>query len=446
MSKAFRPLYRAALLRNGAGLADAELLEGFVTRRNELFFEALVRRHGPMVLGVCQRILRHRHDAEDAFQATFLVLARRAAAIVPRGLVANWLYGVAQRTAREARRAVARRRAREKQVNDMPHPLTEDEDAGRDLLPLLDRELDRLPAKYRAAVVLCHLEGLTRKEAARQLGLPVGTLSGRLTTALRMLARRLDRQGISLSVGALAAALMPKAATAYVPASLIASTVKSLPVLAIGQAASAGAVSAEVASLAKSVMKSLLLARLKTVTVVLLAAATLGGGTAGFAYRSCPSEPAEPQLMKQPDERVQAPSQKPAKAPSDKVRLQGEWDPIASEVEGTKSRPPNPKIEKWRLVFEGDKITVEGIWRLVFEGDKKTVEGMAAVPYTLATDKQPKEMDFMLDKREGPMRVIYELDGDRLKLSWTKRGVRPLDFDTIKNESVLIFFERRKKR
>jgi RNA polymerase sigma factor (sigma-70 family) len=188
-SNALHPLYRAALLRDGAGLTDGELLENFITRPDEGYFEALVRRHGPMVLGVCRRFLRNPHDAEDAFQAAFLVLAQRAASVVPRDLVGNWLYGVAYRTALAARRAAARRRAREKQVPDMPEPQVEMEETWLELLPLLDRELNRLPAIYRAPVVLCHLEGRTRKEAAQQLGLPVGTVSGRLTTALRLLAK-----------------------------------------------------------------------------------------------------------------------------------------------------------------------------------------------------------------------------------------------------------------
>ena len=127
-------------------------------------------RHGPLVLGVCRRVLRDAHGAEDAFQATFLVLVRRAASVVPREAVGNWLYGVAYRTALEARRAAARRRARERQVHDMPHPTARPQEIGRELRPLLDEELSRLPDKYRSAVVLCDLEGRTRKEAARQLG------------------------------------------------------------------------------------------------------------------------------------------------------------------------------------------------------------------------------------------------------------------------------------
>src|SRR5262245_37094343 len=117
MSKVVQHLRRAALLRDGAGLTDGELLEAYVTWQDDAYFEALVRRHGPMVFGLCRRVLRNPHDAEDAFQATFLVLVRKAGSIVPRDMVGNWLYGVAYRTALEAKRAAARRRARERQVN-----------------------------------------------------------------------------------------------------------------------------------------------------------------------------------------------------------------------------------------------------------------------------------------------------------------------------------------
>src|SRR5262245_8834787 len=125
-----------------SGLTDGELLEAFVARRDGAYLEAIVRRHGPMVLGVCRRVLRDRHDAEDAFQATFLVLVRRAAA-VPRGAVGNWLFGVAYRTALNARRAAARRRARERSEDQMPHPTTGTAEGWAELRPLLDDELAR---------------------------------------------------------------------------------------------------------------------------------------------------------------------------------------------------------------------------------------------------------------------------------------------------------------
>jgi RNA polymerase sigma factor (sigma-70 family) len=166
---------RVVLLRDGAGLTDGQLLECFIARRDDAAFEALVRRHGPMVLAVCRRILRNHHDSEDAFQATFLVLARKAASIVPREAVGNWLYGVAYRTALKAKAATTTRR--ERQVVDMPEPEAPKEHSGSELQQLLDKELNGLPAKYRTPLVLCALEGRTEKEAAGQLGLAEGTLS-----------------------------------------------------------------------------------------------------------------------------------------------------------------------------------------------------------------------------------------------------------------------------
>src|SRR5437867_233685 len=158
----------------GAGLTDGQLLADYLGRRDESALAVLVRRHGPMVWGVCRRILRHHHDAEDAFQATFLVLVRKAASVLPRGLLANWLYGVARQTALKARATVATREGRERQMTTMPEPAGREQDLWCDLQPLLDEELSRLPDKYRAVLVLCDLEGKTRKEAARQLRVPEG--------------------------------------------------------------------------------------------------------------------------------------------------------------------------------------------------------------------------------------------------------------------------------
>src|ERR1700731_4596533 len=179
MSEVIQHLH--SVLRDGAGLTDEQLLEDYISRHDEAAFATLVRRHGPMVWSVCRRVLRNHQDAEDAFQATFLVLVRKAASIVPREMVANWLYGVAHQTARKARATTAKRQAREKQVNELPEPEARTEpELWRDLQPLLDQELSRLPDKYRVAVVLCDLEGKTRKEAARQLGVPEGTLAARV--------------------------------------------------------------------------------------------------------------------------------------------------------------------------------------------------------------------------------------------------------------------------
>jgi RNA polymerase sigma factor (sigma-70 family) len=177
---------------------DAALLERFLTARDGAAFAALVRRHAPMVMGVCRRIVGNEADAEDACQATFLVLVRKAATIRPRGMVGGWLHGVARNVARRARLMAARRRRHEAEARVLPRPPGFD----AELRELIDRELDRLPTRCKAAVVLCDLEGLTREEAARQLGWPAGTVAGRLARGRRLLAGRLTRAGLAGSLAA----------------------------------------------------------------------------------------------------------------------------------------------------------------------------------------------------------------------------------------------------
>jgi RNA polymerase sigma factor (sigma-70 family) len=265
---------RGAAAADGGDATDAQLLGRFVARRDEAAFAALVRRHGPMVLGVCRRVVGCAHDADDAFQATFLVLARKAASVGRREQLGNWLYGVAYRTARKARAAAVRRRGREKQVTDMPQPAVEAEDSWRELLPLLDHELNRLPDKYRTPVVLCDLQGRTRKEVARRLGVPEGTLSSRLATARRLLAARLTRRGLALSGGALAVALSQEA-SASVPAVLTAHTARAAALFAAGSAG--GLASAPAVALAEGVVKTMLMTKLKVAAFVVLAAALAAG-------------------------------------------------------------------------------------------------------------------------------------------------------------------------
>jgi RNA polymerase sigma factor (sigma-70 family) len=290
MNDVMQHLRRAALLGAGGGPTDSQLLESFINRQDEAAFAALVRRHGPMVHGVCRRVLHHVHDAEDAFQATFLVLARKAASLRSRALVGQWLHGVAYRTALRARTMNARRRAKEQQARDLARPAVPADDGWQELLPLLDQEVDRLPERYRAAVVLCDLEGVTRREAARRLNLPEGTLSGRLTTARKLLARRLARYGLAPSAGALAAALSANGASACVPGAVAASTARVAVLVAAGQALTAGAVPARVVTLTEGVVKTMLLSKLKAFVAVAVVA--VGVGVVGLAYRTGAAEPA----------------------------------------------------------------------------------------------------------------------------------------------------------
>ena len=252
------------------GLSDGRLLERFAAHRDEAAFEALLRRHGPMVWGICRRLLRDHHDAEDAFQATFLVLARKGQSIAQPELVANWLYGVAYQTALKARSTRARRRMREGQVTDMPEPEATFHELPDDLAEALDRELSRLPDKYRIPIVLCELEEKTHREAAGQLGWPIGTVSGRLSRAKSMLAKRLTRRGMSISAGSLSLLVAQDAASASVPPALIGSTVQAASLSSAGRVVTAGIVSSEVANLTGRLLKMLLLAKIREMLTILL--------------------------------------------------------------------------------------------------------------------------------------------------------------------------------
>jgi RNA polymerase sigma factor (sigma-70 family) len=263
----------------GGDRTDGELLARFVAKRDEASFAALVRRHGPMVLAVCRRMLRHDQDAEDCFQATFMVLARKAAT-VKRESVGSWLYAVAYRTSLEARAVNVRRRTRERQVHDMPHPEVWPPDV-QDWRPWLDQELNRLPERYRAVIVACDLESRPRREAARQLGIAEGTLSSRLARGRRLLAKRLVPYGLSLPGATLAAVLCEGAASAQVPAALVSTTTKAALLVAAGELT---AVSAASAILMKGVLKSMFLTKLKLMVSAVMIVTVLGAS--GLVYRA----------------------------------------------------------------------------------------------------------------------------------------------------------------
>jgi RNA polymerase sigma factor (sigma-70 family) len=284
MSEFIQHLARTVVPRDGAGRTDGQLLDAYITCRDEGSLAALVRRHGSMVWGVCRRVLRNYHDAEDAFQATFLVLVRKAASIASRELLANWLYGVAYHTALKARATGATRRGRERQVPEMPEPAVVEQNLCPDLRPLLDQELSRLPDKYRIVIVLCDLEGKTRKEAAQQLACPDGTVAGRLARARLMLAKRLARQGVVLSGGMLAAGLSQKVVLAGTPSSVISSTINTVRLFAAGRSATS-LISPTVMGLADGVMRAMFLTKMKLVVVLMCVVTVLGFGGGTIVWR-----------------------------------------------------------------------------------------------------------------------------------------------------------------
>ena len=281
------------------GLSEAQLLDRFATSRDESAFEALVERHGPMVLGVCRQFLRDPNDVDDAFQATFLVLVRKAGSLRQKDLLGNWLYGVACRVALRSRTVGVRRQMKVSLFEQMEglagnggpsrcEPVSEtvlrDEEG-----PLVHEEVNRLPRKYRAPIVLCYFEGLTHDQAAARLGCPIGTVKGRLSRARDLLRTRLSRRGVAVSSAALAAHLAGAELQASVPASLTHMTLNAaLAVAAQGSAAitASSAVSLPVASLTEGVVQTMILSQIKSIAIpVLIAAGFLTTGASVVAFQ-----------------------------------------------------------------------------------------------------------------------------------------------------------------
>jgi RNA polymerase sigma-70 factor (ECF subfamily) len=269
--------------RAARDLTDGELLAGYLARREEAVFGLLVQRHGPMVLGLCRRLLRDRHDAEDVFQATFFVLARKAGSIRRRGSLASWLHGVARRLALRLRSQAACRRGHERRAVPMESVERPDAATWEELRGVLDDEIGALPEKLRAAVVLCHLEGKTQTQAAAELGVAQSTVGVRLQRARELLRQRLTRRGLTLTAGALAAALVEQAAPAQVPALLAIAAVRSAGAGAAGLAA-AGAVPARVVALAEGVVRAMAMSNLKLFGMTILVGGALG--VAGLGWQS----------------------------------------------------------------------------------------------------------------------------------------------------------------
>ncbi len=307
-----------ALFEGGsaAGLSDRQLLERFATTRDEAAFAAMVARHGPMVLGVCRQLLGDHQHAEDAFQAVFLVLARKAGSLREPDLLGNWLYGVAMHTARRARARLDRRRQVE-EAGAVGRPearpaVQAEQMIEREQAEALHREIDRLPGTFRRAVVLCYFEGLSPDEAAARLRWPSGTLRSRLVRAREKLRRGLLRRGVVLSTTAMAAALAPRSASASVSSLLCDSTTRAAIAFAAPHAVG-GALAAPAAAMAQEVLRSMLIHKLKLTAMSLLFIAALATG-AGWLARS----------MAMKEEPVKQPTASKARAaPPDEARSRG---------------------------------------------------------------------------------------------------------------------------
>jgi RNA polymerase sigma factor (sigma-70 family) len=265
--------------RDAGGPSDGVLLRRYVHARDECAFETLLRRYGPMVLGICRRLLNSSHDVDDAFQATFLILVRKAPAIGDGERVANWLYGVAYRVAVRARAQAARTRARQRTLTDTPCEESPCCALAEEVRGLIDEEVSRLPARYRQAVVCCYFEGRTQEEAARVLGWPQGTVATRLNRARQILRNRLVRRGLPVSAGTLLGVLGKGTADASVPPLLIQTALRTATRSLMGDA-----LPAAVTALADGMVRQVALLRMTTLAIGVVSVA-LATGTVGIGYR-----------------------------------------------------------------------------------------------------------------------------------------------------------------
>jgi RNA polymerase sigma factor (sigma-70 family) len=402
------------------GLSDSQLLDRFMSQREEVVFEAIIKRHGPMVWGVCHRVLRDHHDAEDAFQATFLVLARKAASVMPREKLGNWLYGVAYQTAMKARAATSRRRAREKQVPDMPEPEAGREDYRGDWLPLLDQELSRLPENYRTPIVLCELQGKSHREAAEQLGCPIGTVSGRLSRARAMLAERLTRRGVTLATSSLVVLLSQDSASASMPLPLVTSTTRAATKFAAGQVATV-VVSTKVAALTEGVLKAMLMTKLKIGTAILMLAAlgAAGANSSSLSRRAEASSPAQgieeakPTVGEVPI-RGSADHRNGPGPEAEMKTLEGTWAITDASEGGKRATAEEKEKGLGRVVIKGGRMTVKplhssgaGTTFMVSVDPSKSPKLIGLIPLN---DKNEE------DESQAIRLGIYELNGGTLTI------------------------------
>jgi RNA polymerase sigma factor (sigma-70 family) len=309
-----RHLYRLAGAPGAGALTDRQLLERFAGHRDEAAFAELVRRHGALVWGVCWRVLRHEQDAEDAFQATFLVLAKKAASARWQTSVGNWLYEVAHRLALKARTEAARRRAREQAARETAQPALSPKAAWQQLSAVLDEALEGLPERYRAPLLLCYLEGLTRDQAATQLGWSLGTLKRRLERGRELLHARLARRGLTLSAGLSVALLAPAGAPAGVPPALAAAAVRSGLLFATGRAADGGGTLPGAVALAEGLLAGTAAAKGGTAAALVLTVAILTGGVGLVAYHHLSAGPEQWKSDGNPQPAAREPDPRPPKA------------------------------------------------------------------------------------------------------------------------------------
>ncbi len=451
MSQFLRRLTRGMAAETLGELTDRQLLERLLAAQDEAVFEALMRRHGPMVYRVCWRVLQQAEDTEDAFQATFLLLARKLQTVRKRDSLASWLHGVAHREALDAKAQTARRRRHEARPAANSHPGPPEEITWRELRTVLDAELGRLAEKWRLPLILCYLEGRSQEEAARQLGWSKSTLLRRLEEARAALGRRLTRRGVVWPAALSAVLLSDCVAPAALAPRLVGSTVEAAACLSTGKAALTAVVSAKVAELTEGVMKTMFLTKLKIASALLVLAVAVGGGVTSLTAPTALLAHAAPVPMEKPD---------PVKL--ELASLQGTWRRVGAEHCGEKFAAEDLKKAEGVWEIKGEQIT----WR-----NAKDKDGFQTA-LKINPSKQPKEIDM------GPIHIngklqdnplgnpwankgslgIYELKGDTLRVCYGGGGEdgkqRPKEFKTVPRDperfpdphEVIMVFERVKDK
>jgi RNA polymerase sigma factor (sigma-70 family) len=397
----------------GEDASDAILLDRFVEQWDQAAFRDLVGRHGPMVLGVCRRILRDPHAAEDAFQATFLLLVRKAGSVRKRGSVGPWLYGVAQRVALEARGAASRRPV--PAPSDLEVPGGDDRDGLEhdELHAALHEELGRLPEKYRVPLVICYFEGLPHEAVARRLGWPLGTVRTRIARGRDLLGARLTRRGVAPAAVLLALSLLPKTKAA-VRSRLVEATVRAAMRVAAREKVPRGDVAARAAELERKVRTSMQLIRLKLATAIALAVVVTGAGLAAVV----------PKALGAADDA--------AKAKAELKKFQGTWVEVYVEKAGQKQEP----VGDHQVKFDGETFSV---------ADRGDVREKGTIK--LNPSKNPMEIDIRVEGRNNEEKIvlgIYTWDGENLKLCGGEPGggTRPTEFKTTPEGGFLLVVKR----
>jgi RNA polymerase sigma factor (sigma-70 family) len=439
---------RYSLAAANEGLADADLLERFLARRDEEAFAALLGRHGPMVLGVCGRVLGDTHAAEDAFQATFLILVRRAGAIRKRAALGSWLHGVAYRAALKARAREACRRRHEREAIPPESTDSAQDVVWRDLRPVLDAALDHLPRHYRAPLVLCYLEGKTQQEAARLLSWRPGTLATRLRRGLARLRSLLTRRGVALSGAGLIVALVQGSASAAVATTLVRSTIGHAVAVAAGSAAD-GAVPVSIQVLVSEVLRTMKLVKIRQILLIVVAAILLGGAALAWQHGDARATVAEPVAEKEPAAAL-LPQGDKAGAKKDAELLQGTWN--IDEMGWGGRKLPRELMTGYKFVFDGTKLTWNGAIGMTSRAGKITAsDGVFPCEFKIDPGQEPKQIDITLRRknREATLLGIYEIKGDMLKVyyfSSRNTGKRPSEFATKDNPDIgYVLLTRAKK-